>query len=883
VEVDRLEAEGNIESTVKVDGSDLKDFWLFIYNADKADDDARDYNYHKAINISALDNLPSLKEDGVTPAWSGAVATLTPTDDTSTVNVPLLPGEYKVYLVANVHEYLGTTRLFTKDTDGNYLPVKESVLKATVLNFADKINDSSSILLPGHLPMVCLASDVNEAKNEKFNVLDNDLKELHCNLNFLCAKVRYTVLFDNTKDSGFSSTNGGQFTSTDFLDIDGATISQLGNSTKFADAAAADNLSGTYSIPLNKVYYPANGTSYPAGKDENNVVENADNKLSNLATTDFTATQAKRAWQGVVYLPENLNNSSDKLTTIDFDSKVGSFSNPYSVKLFEGANEQSDKEIVPLQRGKFYDLVLQAKSRTETEITFTVDDWNTEILEYDLRGPYYLQVGATTVKVTAGEPSYLWYDSDVTVKGVSPEITKNGKSYEIYDITCKNGEATIKVNTDIDSQWFDEIMNDSKYHYFHLKAGKLYKRIEISPLELKRFMEADPLDFTINVGQEIASDHYDGSVKVTVETNIEYFTLSDINFGSDAIVIKDEKGSIINNGVKCYPKEGKFDLYVYFSGLNDGLPFWTSNKDFTFKINPDNTSGGVTSKTVSVHTKSANDNYIIHFKGDDFKWLGKNDKDTDLGNEQLPHIYVYQCLELPAYLEGYKDGKKLASMPVGYNVYQPTAALEYSFTGKIAFKGWDDGDSNTKGTNKNSIEHQLNNNTTLQKGFFFFDDAYHDHTKDYGNNGDGMNVSWNASIGLSDKRYYKNRDLCPEHRARIKAQNKCAECASGSGPSALWPGIIMEYEGDGWWKFELSGIATPGKALIMITNGHGWNIGQDRIPGSDEVGIPLFDFTGKEGWYVANKIGDGEEETTDHKRKSYRKIFSGEFVSKKPD
>ena len=65
--------------------------------------------------------------------------------------------------------------------------------------------------------------------------------------------------------------------------------------------------------------------------------------------------------------------------------------------------------------------------------------------------------------------------------------------------------------------------------------------------------------------------------------------------------------------------------------------------------------------------------YVIHFR-----------PGTDWGS---PHIYVYQCLQLPG------DLAQNASKPVGYKFednynFVYFAALEYSFTGKIAFKGW---------------------------------------------------------------------------------------------------------------------------------------------------------------------------------------------------
>lgn len=59
----------------------------------------------------------------------------------------------------------------------------------------------------------------------------------------------------------------------------------------------------------------------------------------------------------------------------------------------------------------------------------------------------------------------------------------------------------------------------------------------------------------------------------------------------------------------------------------------------------------------------------------------------------------------------------------------------------------------------------------------------------------------------------------------------------------------MIYEGNGWWKYTLTGIATPGKALIMFASGHSYADNMQRYPGQDQVGIPLFDYPNREGWF----------------------------------
>ena len=68
-----------------------------------------------------------------------------------------------------------------------------------------------------------------------------------------------------------------------------------------------------------------------------------------------------------------------------------------------------------------------------------------------------------------------------------------------------------------------------------------------------------------------------------------------------------------------------------------------------------------------------------------------------------------------------------------------------------------------------------------------------------------------------------------------------------------WPGIRMKPDSDGWYYFELTDIADPGRTLIMFADAHiGWEYIPHRFPGDGEVGIPLFDFPSREGWLKYN-------------------------------
>ena len=62
---------------------------------------------------------------------------------------------------------------------------------------------------------------------------------------------------------------------------------------------------------------------------------------------------------------------------------------------------------------------------------------------------------------------------------------------------------------------------------------------------------------------------------------------------------------------------------------------------------------------------------------------------------------------------------------------------------------------------------------------------------------------------------------------------------------------MMRPEEDGWFEFELTGIAEPGRTLIMFADTHQGSTSL-RFPGDHAVGMPLFDYPSHEGWFLYN-------------------------------
>lgn len=739
-------------------------------------------------------------------------------NDYKTTRVDLVPDTYRFYVVGNLQKYAPA------GTDFN--TISEDALKNLVLNF----DASSNILTPSNgLPMVCLNTEIKKGDgsivaNGEYEIGAGVVPTIKADMSFLCSKVRYTILFDNA-EGGISNANFGP---ANFLDFEGASAKNLVVSTNLIKAASSPvGLYDLGSINLNKVENPSTWTDY--GKAETEIT-------ANLASANFSNKAGKRTWQGVIYVPENLNSEDAKRTTLYFDGKVNEdFSNPYSLVLNKERTDNGDDKV---NRSKFYDIVASAKSRDAFDInSISVHDWTTQNLVYNLHGQYFLHIDQTKIELQGGNDVSIWYESDTQISTISPKY--NGK--DLYKFVVEDNELKVSVNPEISLDDYASInSNLSTYNFFHIQAGTLVKKIDVD-LKLEAFINVDPLELTLNVRELKASGDYSGKFPVTVETNISQITVSRVQ--SDLWTKADSQGVLkltIDNDDLTFDSpisiSGTSIINIDYSGLNSTHDFWKTKGEFAFEV-----SGKVGSETITkrviIKIEPAIDDYVIHLRADG--WSN-------------PHIYVYQCLELPADFWGIVNGEPLASKPIGYgdNKYngstfapQYFAALEYSFTGKIAFKGWNEP------VNKESLNSWDSGDWKYgseYNGFFLFKNSYAKP--------DAI-CEWNASVSDSDKRYNKNLDFCSDQRS-----NGCASCGNNDY-NRLWPGVRMAKstasDGTTWYTFRLTGVATPGKALIMFTDGHSYSSGQNRYPGEAEVGVPLFDFPNREGWF---NVADSKKE-----------------------
>lgn len=746
-------------------------------------------------------------------------------------DISLKPGKYNFYLVGNLDSYI--------ENKVSSLQNEDAVRKA-LLNFS--YPTEKSILKSDNLPMGCLAEEIEilESSGSKTKVNktrgveieENKSTILYADLTFLCAKVRYTILFDKESFSSNFPTSEVNFISSG--------VYNLRKQTAWKEGTANEDV---YAEPFKEMDF--NSVSFPnkdSEKEKRYLTQSKDDEIPDNLTAIENQNGNKRAWQGVVYVPAN--ELQTKITTLEFGAIGQGMKDTYSLPL------NWDKDgIKGIEKGKFYDVVCKMEDPQSLNLSSSVnvEPWTTQHLQYSLHGPYELVVETSSLDLTAGEPKSFWYRSDITPEHISfefPQTVLNGETVDFYIASVKkdekgeyalaeNGEYQIevKVNPEIPYTEFQNNYNTedqkSSIKYFNIVAGSIHKRIEINNLNLKSFFTVYPQEILVDVREYITSAINSQDLFITIDSNfgeeIKWNFSSLDNNNNGEIELSGSNGILEWDGDNFKLDKGTGKLKVSLNKFMDKSDFWKSSNTFKLIL----TTAGET-REILIKVKPYTTDYIIHFKV----------KDADKTWSE-PHIYVYQNLEIPVDYEGTdKNGIKIAGKTVGYGPDENSdSGLEYLFTNNISFRGWK-GYGGPVSLNKEELEYV--------KGY-----VHVGNKNDV--NGDGrFNVSnqntsiYNYTIDYNST-HSMHREIWP-----CSICNKYNQPSDYNNGSHTFTGICMEPEDNGWWKYTLSGVATPGKAMIMFTNGH--NRAEDnsgyRYPNENQVGVLLFDFSDNEGWFL---------------------------------
>lgn len=277
-------------------------------------------------------------------------------------------GKYRIYVVANLEKYNPTDNSNNSSIQFG-TNMTESQLQNLILNFG---TGYSTQITERTIPMACYYNEIlyktSSSATDYTKVTDSSPfnfqgtgEILYVDMTMLCSKVRYTILFDR---ESFSQ----KFRDDDIVDFNSTVnISNICLTTAMApNTNTSPTLgSGPYNAgTLGRKYYPEDAEY--GGNGNTDLYLDITKPSNTVAPADLIGcsswtNEKQRAWQGIVYLPENKATTTSSQTTFKFHPTTGS-------------NVEDNKQFsLTLNRGNFYDVVAKLESPKEFDFYISVN------------------------------------------------------------------------------------------------------------------------------------------------------------------------------------------------------------------------------------------------------------------------------------------------------------------------------------------------------------------------------------------------------------------------------------------------------------------------------------------------------------------------------
>lgn len=767
------------------------------------------------------------------------------THEYKTFNIRIKAGTYRIYVVANMSEI-----------DPTYT---EQQLKDCILSYRNGTGENATLVLPSPegngLPMVYESTDA-------VNITAAQTEPITADLVFTCVKVRCTLWFDNT-DGGHSNAVFGQ----NYLLMQNITGRNIATQAPLLPTGKAiENLPllDTAEGALNGLY--ADGV-YSEGAHEN-LTFNSNSPQDN----------GQWAYRTTFYLPEHYVTKNDDQSYLDITAALHDATDTKKANLqytLPLGDEPTDSQpLRQLPRGKYYDIVGKIVNLGGViESNVAIKDWTLQEVNTELESQYHLWVEKTEIpELEAGKAVTFAIRTD------APELVIGQgrftapdqgvtQSTEPFIITLNKNEAGeyVSVTVELNPLLPPNATIPEAYSYFSIRIPNpengtgdeyiLSKQIDIKKITFSPYLNVTPEEYVIYI-RDIANlpKH---EVSFTYITNLREVT---VKYGETEIPANTtgsgfqigEHITVTNSGLD--PDTGMGTLTVTLDE-----PYEPAN----FPVEQTLTFDYSASYTWGIKTWSDTDQslvriipnaqtYRLHFRPVDDSW--KN-----------PHIYVYEPLYAPDGTEVlitggrgliYNGQKKDFWGTPNADVNNPKNdllgenALQYSFTGKRTFLGWQ-GEGGTIETPKT---YYYNGNEHYWDGDYYFSLKYLQFNN--WNNGNGARSAYNWDIDYVAKEFRNECSYC--NWEEPKGHNSVDMDNPSPGYNYKWPGVAMKEdpENPGWFYFDLPALAKPGKALIMFAEGHDGPKGTveeckpKRYPAHMVPGVPLYDYADKDGWFL---------------------------------
>lgn len=701
------------------------------------------------------------------------------TNTYKSVNVTLTPDIYRMYVVANVSKYIASTPLSEN--------ISETDLKNLVLNFSA----SKTISLDNGLPMACRNTEIKVGSNNAqtgtltadgtVEISAGECPTIFADMTFLCSKVRYTVLHDR---NSFSSAFG----QSDF-DITGTAISNISNVTKWDNASAADYSSSfdlTYAAAQEKVY-PADLTALKKDGAELDVISGNKNLKGE-----------QRAWQQTLYLPENLATSTSDKSKLTISTETNGVESAYELVL----NEKSDNNKL-LERGRFYDIIIEAASRDVYDLSnITVSDWTPEKLVADFTHTYLTLSQTENIEVKSLVPFELEYKTDGTggLTKIECKQQMNNSAIITYKRDGSN-KLILQINPNINVANVPK-SERSGVAEIELSAGNIKKTLKVN-YDMSPVFIVNPTERTIQF--ETGADN---------QTEFQFIT----NLGGVKIRRLSDSGFPTSYPTSSSQGSGDYlsTLDIRFAGGDNEVP-----EDYIVMV--EKTANGP--KTSSVH------NFVIeplNIPADE----EISDYQKVLTVTVMPKLNDYRIYFRA--INDYFQTDNGADTEGVQKEYLATRGYIMPTENEPWIDFWDEQGNNTLNNEGHRvyIYNQANNNATWNnlghdvKMFTAWSDDFNKMT------GDENNKGW----------YYRDLPTGVHGAYDGEATNDFKNNQHYAQPQ---PGeTLMIFHNNLWTNTGGGSQGVKGEYMAH------------RVASSNDPGVPLFSFADKEGWYVYDPTRD---------------------------
>ncbi len=340
----------------------LSSLYLFIYDAASTEEDAKPFKF---VNCSA--QIDDLNKNNLSAQYTGIY------------QAPIKAGKYRFYVLANVDGFLSTDE--GQSVEDYLSNLSEEELTKLQLTFSSFISlaDENAVL-----PMFVPASEMTVYQNtispdtdgsvDLSNLSGTSSVTIQGEMTILCAKVRYTFLFDNHVTTTSKADNTTEETDYGFsypytsFEVTNISLKNLTASMPLMDDANwsdSNDLTNTADLPGSHYPYPTTLQK----EDKTPLFSSIEDFIK--TPIDLSGKAEKpgdcRAYQGTVYLPENCNtNTSDGKTIMRVAMNLSDVGYSYNIILPTNQNEGCDEDLdhtpaTPgeniLKRGHFYDII----------------------------------------------------------------------------------------------------------------------------------------------------------------------------------------------------------------------------------------------------------------------------------------------------------------------------------------------------------------------------------------------------------------------------------------------------------------------------------------------------------------------------------------------